>query len=190
MFKVEIKLIEIPEICPVCNKKITVAFNPNDFKPEKSGLWQFAMICPYSNNSEDPHVIVVSVDKDFRIRRKYGYLLIDYQNRNKHVEISKNISEMLIKLFKNEALKWAIYGNEFDFFIKNAEILRIKLISNVDEIAKMNNPKISMRFVHMIDENKRLIEYVNKLSDIQYFLEFLITLIYLEQVKAVEFYLD
>jgi len=187
---VEIKLVEIPEICPHCEKKIIITFNPNDFKEGKGGLWQFAIKCPHLDDDGQVHVVVVSIDKDFKVRRKYGYLLVESENLSEDIIISKNTNAMIFKLLKNEALKWAIYQKEFEFFIKNAEILRIKLISNVDEVAKMNNPKISMRFVHMLNEDMRLIEYMGKLADIQYFMEFLITLIYLERVKAVEFLLD
>ncbi|MHA1229474.1 MAG: hypothetical protein ACTSRP_09365 [Candidatus Helarchaeota archaeon] len=190
----ELKLVEIPEICPVCNNKIVISFKPTEFKEGKGGLWQFALKCPHLGADGEEHIIVVNIDRDFKVRRKYGYPLVYMEKLREGEEdkliVSKRTNDLLLKMFKNEALKWAIYGNEFEFFLKNAETLRIKLISNVDEIAKMNNPKISMRFVHMLDENKKLINYMEKLADIQYFMEFLITLIYLERVKAVEFLLD
>jgi len=185
----ELKLIEIPEICPYCNNKITIAFSPNQIKEAKGGLWQFAIKCPYLDKDGNEHIIVISIDNEYKVRRKYGYPIISPKEniQDSSVKVSSRTLNSLLKLIKNEALKWAIYQKEFDYFLENAEKLRIKLISNVDDIAAMNNPKISMRYVHKIDENKKLIEYMDELADIQYFMEFLITLIYLERVKAIEF---
>ncbi|MBD3229044.1 MAG: hypothetical protein GF329_12715 [Candidatus Lokiarchaeota archaeon] len=187
----ELELVEIPEICPLCEKKINLRIDPKDFREGKGGLWQFAIRCPHLDENGNEHVVVISIDKDYRVRRKYGYPLKKITSKTiEGLSLSSQAIDTLVKLFKNEALKWAIYQKEFDFFMNNIEILRVKLVSNVDEIAKMNEKKISMRFVHMLDEDKRLIEYIDKLADIQFFMEFLITLIYLERVKAVEFLLD
>ena len=183
----EIKQIQIPEICPYCKKKVTISFSPEKYKLDKSGMRKVAMKCPHLDNNNEEHIIIFNIDINYKIRRKYGYLLITPSTDG---VFSKNTNSMILKLFKNEALKWMIYQKEFDFFMNNAEILRIKLISNVDDIAQMNNPKISMRFVHMLDENKKLIEYMNKFADIQYFMEFIVTIIYLERFKAVEFLLE